>query len=364
MGSGFPVRPGPAACSVRGVAVDPRSADEIAATTQAWIREHVPGGSTAWISPLMPATGGMATFIWFGWLGGAGLPDEYRGPLALRVFAMGDEDPVLERESAILEFVAAAGYPVPRPLATARAADADNPVGLPWMIMPKVPGRQLLEVLATAPWSAGARLRELAALQVALHRIPLTGSPLPADGALVDRWLEDKREQIEGPGDSRANALLARMRTRGRCRPRRGPGRVPRRLPPAQRAEPAGGVPLRARGDRLDRQRRGGPALRRRPDRRDLPSRVDRRGIGCRATRAKAAGPWLAQLPPGLRARAPIDPKRFAYWTAAHLLRGWAQIVGLHQGLYAEGPNDADAVPLAVAEALLVWAAAELDSIG
>ena len=48
----------------------------------------------------------------------------------------------------------------------------------------------------------------------------------------------------------------------------------------------------------------------------------------------------------------------------AHLLRGWAQIVGLHQGLYAEGPGDADAVPLAVAEALLVWATAELDSIG
>jgi hypothetical protein len=54
-----PVRPGPAARSVRGVAVDPRSAEQIAATTQAWSREHVPGGEhAAWISPLTPAAGG------------------------------------------------------------------------------------------------------------------------------------------------------------------------------------------------------------------------------------------------------------------------------------------------------------------
>ena len=82
-------------------------------------------------------------------------------------------------------------------------------------------------------------------------------------------------------------------------------------------------------------------------------SRCRSRGRG---SRAPTAAPYERDLA--------IDQKRFAYWTAAHLLRGWAQIVGLHQGLYADGPNDADAVPLAVAEALLVWATAELDSIG
>ena len=80
-------------------------------------------------------------------------------------------------------------------------------------------------------------------------------------------------------------------------------------------------------------------------------------GSGAERLALKAAGPWLARTYRRAYERElAIDPQRFAYWTAAHLLRGWAQIVGLHQGLYAEGPGDADAVPLAVAEALLVWA--------
>jgi aminoglycoside phosphotransferase (APT) family kinase protein len=349
------------------VAVDPRSADEIAATTQAWIRAHVPGGEhAAWISPLTPAAAGMATFIWFGWLGGAGLPEEYwRRAVALRVFATEREDPVLARESAILEFVAAAGYAVPRPLATARAADADNPVGLPWMLMPRVPGRPLLEVLATAPWAAGARLRELAALQVALHRIPVAGCPLPADGALVDRWLDDKREQIEGPGDVRANALLARLRRRADV--------VRDEVPVVCHGDfhPLNVLsrPLGSGWEHVVIDWTDSVVGDRHYDvaRTVALFRVASIAAGSTAERLalKAAGPWLARTYRRAYERAlAVDPARFAYWTAAHLLRGWAQIVGLHTGLYADGPGRADDVPLAVAEALLIWATAELDALG
>jgi aminoglycoside phosphotransferase (APT) family kinase protein len=348
------------------VAVDPRSADEIAATTQAWIRAHVPGGEhAAWISPLTPATGGMATFIWFGWLGGADLPDAYRGPLALRVFSEADEDDVLGRESGILDFVAAHGYPVPLPLTTARAADADNPVGLPWMIMPRVPGRQLLEVLAATPWSAGARLRELAALQVALHRIPLVGCPLPAEGALVDRWLEDKREQIEGPGDPRANALLARMRARADVVRDEQPVVCHGDFHPLNVLS----RPLGSRWEHVVIDWTDSVAGDRHYDvaRTVALFRVASIAAGSTAERLalKAAGPWLARTYRRAYERElPIDPRRFGYWTAAHLLRGWAQIVGLHEGLYEAGPGDAAAVPIEVAEALLLWATAELDAVG
>ena len=116
------------------------------------------------------------------------------------MFSEPDEDEVLAREAGILEFVAGHGYPVPLPLTSARAADTDNPVGLPWMIMPKVPGVQPLQVIIKAPWLAGARIRELAALQVALHEIPVGGCPLPANGALADRWLADKRDADRGAG--------------------------------------------------------------------------------------------------------------------------------------------------------------------
>ena len=74
-------------------------------------------GARRWTAPLTSADNGMSTFIWFGQLHGGELPDPFRAPLALRVFSNVGEDVTLERERAILDFVAASGYPVPVPLA-------------------------------------------------------------------------------------------------------------------------------------------------------------------------------------------------------------------------------------------------------
>jgi aminoglycoside phosphotransferase (APT) family kinase protein len=307
----------------------------------------------------------MATFIWFGWLGGEGLPTAYRGPLALRVFSEPSEDDVLARESGVLEFVGGHGYPVPLPLTTARAADADNPVGLPWMVMPKVPGRQLLEVLAGRPWSAGARLQELAALQVALHRIPVAGCPLPAEGALVDRWLDDKREQIEGPGDARANAVFARLRARADVVRNEEPVVCHGDFHPLNvLSRPLGSGFAHVIIDWTD-----SVVGDRHYDVARTVALFRLAAIAASSTAErlalKAAGPWLARsYRRAYERELAIDPSRFAYWTAAHLLRGWAQIVGLHEGLYDAGPGEAAAVPIEIAEALLLWATAELDAVG
>jgi aminoglycoside phosphotransferase (APT) family kinase protein len=254
---------------------------------------------------------------------------------------------------------------VPVPLVGVTAADPANPVGLPWMVMPRVAGVPLIQVLPKPPWGAPARLRELAALQLALHAIPVDGCPLPMDRPLVDRWFDMRREQIEGPADARANALLARLWDRA--------GVVRDETPVVCHGD---FHPLNVLSHRTgtgwehvvidwtdtvvgDRHY-------------DVARTVALFDVASIAARnpaervaLKAAGPWLASTyRRAYETGAPIQPDRFAYWSALHLLRGWAQIVGLHAGLYDAGPGDADAVPLRVAGELLAWAEAEAASLG
>ena len=211
MRRGFPVRPGPAACSVRGWPSTRGAPTRSPRRRRRGSGSTCPAGSTrTWISPLTPAAGGMATFIWFGWLGGAGLPDEYRGPLALGCSRDGRRRPGAGARVRDPRVRGRGRLPGAAPARDGARRGRRQP-GRPargWSC-PRSPAAAARGA-GHGSVAAGARLRELAALQVALHRIPLAGCPLPADGALVDRWLEDKREQIEGPGDSRANALLAR----------------------------------------------------------------------------------------------------------------------------------------------------------
>ncbi len=334
---------------------NPRRAGEIAAATLHWIRENVPGATDAeWDAPLTPAEGGMTTFIWFGQLRGGDLPDAFRAPLALRVFGDVDDDETLEHESSILSFVAAHGFPAPVPVAVVPSRSTANPVGLPWMVLPRIPGDPLLTVIAKRPWAAPRRLRELAVIQARLHAIPVSGVPLPGSGPLVDRWLAEHGPEIEGLGDARANAMLDALRVRA----------------DAVRAEEAvvchGDFhPLNVVSNRTvggwhhvvidwtdatvgDRHF-------------DVARTLALFRVAALAASSTTERVVLRGAAPGL-ARAyrrayqqvhPLDPDRLAYWTAAHFLRGWAQITQLHAGAYDTARVLAGAIPISAADAVL-----------
>ena len=333
---------------------DPRQPGEIAAATLEWIRENVPGARDAdWDAPLAPASGGMTTFIWFGRLRGGELPDAFRAPLALRVFGDVGEDVTLERESAVLAFVAARGFPAPAPLATV-VSESENPVGLPWMVLPRLPGVPLLTVVAKAPWAAPARMRELAAIQAQLHAIPIDGAPLDTTGPLVDRWFAERGPEIEGLGDARADAVYETLRRRA--------GIVRDEAPVMCHGD---FHPLNVLSCRTDAGWRHAVI--------DWTDAVlgDRhfdvaRTLALFRVAAIAAGSTVERVAlqvaaPGLARtyrRAyervhPLDADRLAYWSAAHFLRGWAQITQLHRGAYESTRADADAIPLTVADAVL-----------
>jgi aminoglycoside phosphotransferase (APT) family kinase protein len=68
----------------------------------------------------------------------------------------------------------------------------------------------------------------------------------------------------------------------------------------------------------------------------------------------RAVAPALVRIYQREYARAhPLETDRLRYWSAAHLLRGWAQITRLHEGAYATTRATTDAIPLSVAELVL-----------
>jgi aminoglycoside phosphotransferase (APT) family kinase protein len=75
------------------------------------------------------------------------------------------------------------------------------------MVMEHMAGVPLLEKMRN-PLALGGVLRGMAALQVRLHGLPVSGCPLPADHPLIDRRLAALREDIECYEADQARAPL------------------------------------------------------------------------------------------------------------------------------------------------------------
>lgn len=336
------------------VSCDPRNQAEIAAATLDWVHQHVPGGGGArWVAPLTAADAGLTTFIWFGQLAGDELPAEYRQQLALRVFGTTADDETLQREHSILHFVASFDFPVPVPLA-AVPTGPHNPVGLPWMVLPRVPGDPLLAVIGRAPWAAPRRLRELAELQVHLHSIPVAGCPLPAQGALVDRWISRRGPDITSMQNARASAVLdglirsadiVRDEDAVVCHGDFHPLNVLSRSYGAGWHHVVIDWTDAVVGDRhFDVARTIGLF---RVASIAASSPIER-------TVLRAAGPGLARIYRRAYERgAPLDRDRLGYWSAVHFLYGWWQITQLHKGAFEATRAETAAVPQSLADAVL-----------
>lgn len=122
----------------------------------------------------------------------APVDDAELGPLLARgrdaeVFALGDDRVVrrttgggdLVAEARLMEHVRATGYPVPR---VWRVAPAE-------MVMDRVAGPTMLEVLERRPWTAARLGRQLGELHRALHAIPAPRGLRPHPAIEGDRVL-------------------------------------------------------------------------------------------------------------------------------------------------------------------------------
>ena len=130
-------------------------------------------------------TGGRDTYVYSFRMGSAAAPDEWRGPLILRIYPTDREGPKAEREAAAQRFVSERGFSAPRPLIVEAGA---VPFGLPFMVMERAPGSPMLDRFKN-PLAIPRMLTLLADTQAGLHSLPCHDWPLREEGPLVKRFL-------------------------------------------------------------------------------------------------------------------------------------------------------------------------------
>lgn len=177
-------------------AIDPSDPDQVRKALLRLLAERGMGGLRFEQQP-EAIRGGYDTLIYGFCVHGDDLSAEWRRPLVVRIFAAFDQDERARREARIQEFVAQRGYPALAPLA---AEGPDNPLGLPFMIVPRIQGGTLAQRMLKNPLRLGHWIRHMAALQVELHQLPVEGCPVHYESPLVERQLSDLRRRIERHG--------------------------------------------------------------------------------------------------------------------------------------------------------------------
>jgi aminoglycoside phosphotransferase (APT) family kinase protein len=124
--------------------------------------------------------------------GNGPLPPAFTPPLILRAYSSRFGLPRVCHEFAVQQFLAAAGYPVPRPLLLERSAAV---LGGPFLVMDLVPGQTMLAALLarfTDIWWAPAHM---AAMHARLHGFPAADFPSPP-GRFLERRLREMRRLL------------------------------------------------------------------------------------------------------------------------------------------------------------------------
>jgi aminoglycoside phosphotransferase (APT) family kinase protein len=120
------------------------------------------------------------------------LPQEFRGPLTLRLFVNGRAIPLGRHSLAVQSFLGRLHYPVPKPICWEEARTA---LGGPFLLMEQIPGPTLLQRLLSSPWKFPATVRQMAEMQARLHRLPTIGFPCPPE-PFLQRSLDEIEDTI------------------------------------------------------------------------------------------------------------------------------------------------------------------------
>jgi aminoglycoside phosphotransferase (APT) family kinase protein len=281
-------------------------------------------------------------------LQGSALPEEWRGPLVVRLLPSRDRDVQAHEEAAAQTWCGAVGYPAPQVL---EVVGVDDGFGLPTQVMERAPGTTMLDALKARPWRAFKLVDQLASLQRHLHGLPTADWPGPRDaGALVAKRLSLPRRavaELDDPdlvaGIARAEGVLD-IATSGPavvCHGDFHPLNVMVDGPVASVIDwtDAGMGPREADVARTA-----------------LIFHIASIAAETKLERAllKVAGPRLAaRYRRAYDAATVLDADRMRAWEALHALHGWAQVALLHAGSFdGESSSDSARVPIEVAHFL------------
>lgn len=179
---------------------DPASAAEVAEALRNHLAEALDSPNLSYIEPPAPITTGWETYIYTFRLAAPSISDErFTRPLILRIYPgpLAEAAPVAETEYQAQAFVREHGFPAPTPL----LLETEGAVfGQPFMIMERVPGRPMFDVVLERPTVLSRMARLLAELQVQLHRIDPAEFPIRRGVTLLDRMLGEIRRHTEQLG--------------------------------------------------------------------------------------------------------------------------------------------------------------------
>jgi aminoglycoside phosphotransferase (APT) family kinase protein len=135
---------------------------------------------------VLPFSDGWETYVYRFQLRDAGdLPEGFDGPLILRMYASPRGVDRLRHEFAVQEHMLSLGYPVAKPLLL---EEDDEPLGGPFMIMVRTPGRTLLQQLQDCPSTWRETPYQFGYLHARLHQLPVRGFPASPE-PYIDRQL-------------------------------------------------------------------------------------------------------------------------------------------------------------------------------
>lgn len=289
----------------------------------AWLEDRFQG-TVRLVEPPASSGDGFDSVVHLVHVAGDTLPEEWRGPLVLRVKADVERVSDADREAAIHSWLVERGYPAPRMVHVFRPGELFD---LPAQVLERAPGVLMIDRVRARPWRARQTVRQLGSLQVRLHLLATDG--FPGDDDLLDRRLRLTRHVVETDGNGALRSGLAHVEE----------------LADELRAAPAfachgdfhplnvlvsdDGASVIDWTDAALGDRHGDVA-------RTLvlfetaaiaaTSAAERRALG-------AIGPRLGR---GYRRayerELPLDGHRLKLWRPVHLLHGWSQAISLHAG--------------------------------
>jgi len=167
--------------------VDASDAELVAAAFAEYLRHHAGWAAhVEYVEPPRQLSDGTDTFVY-----GLRLAGDQQSPwtahLVLRIFRSTEDAARAEREAAVQRFAREQGYRTPA-LLSVESAGAN--LGLPFMVMERAPGTNLLESFRSHPARMFRLIRIMAEAHAALHRVPVEDCPIAADTPLVQRRLE------------------------------------------------------------------------------------------------------------------------------------------------------------------------------
>jgi aminoglycoside phosphotransferase (APT) family kinase protein len=184
---------------------DPFDAQQVSDGLLDYLRTHVAPDGLRFAEQPERIGRGMDTHIYAFRIEGDGVDGAWAGPLVLRLYHSVRQGEKAAREAAVQRFAVERGYPAVTPLVFERIA---APLGLPIMVMARAPGVPMLERMGPNPLAIARLLANMAELHVALHRLPVAGCPLPSEGPLVERRLQELRAATErAAGDGLGDGL-------------------------------------------------------------------------------------------------------------------------------------------------------------